>query len=393
MQLGVILPYIPARVKFALKPAMPHNAPTVGQLAGHDHRVVDLDILRGVAVLMVMGPHLPAYPVWAKVGGWGVILFFVLSGFLISNLLFTEYVRSLRIDLRRFYIRRALKVYPSFYFLSLATVLYCVTWRVPFTWQSLGGELTLTQNYMGGLWGHTWSLAVEEHFYLLLPLALMLMIRTCPPRASNPFRCIPYVFGILAIGCLAARFDASRRYPIFNHSLHIARSHLCFDSLFFGVFLSYLHNFRPEVLRTLATRWRKPVFLLGTLAIMPCMILQPDNPITYTVGISLAYLSFGIILVLSLYKETLRTQASRGEKAISWIGVYSYTIYLVHVPLAMIFAGIYAKLNGAVNQYALHAIYCASTLLTGMMFSKLVELPFLRIRERLFPSRSGKLPA
>jgi len=95
--------------------------------------------------------------------------------------------------------------------------------------------------------------------------------------------------------------------------------------------------------------------------------------------------------VLSLYKENPKATASRAEKAIAWIGIYSYTIYLVHVPLAIVFAEIYPRLNGAINQYVLHAIYCASSLLVGMIVSKLVEIPFLRLRERLFPSRSGKL--
>ena len=89
-------------------------------------RNMELDVLRGIAVIMVMGPHVPAYAVWTKVGGWGVILFFVLSGFLISNLLFKEYARHSSIDIKRFYVRRALKVYPSFYLLLAATVIYCI---------------------------------------------------------------------------------------------------------------------------------------------------------------------------------------------------------------------------------------------------------------------------
>src|SRR6185369_5257906 len=129
-------------------------------------RIFDLDVLRGIAVLLVMGVHVPAYPIWSTFGGWGVDLFFVLSGFLISNLLFTEYRNSGGILLKRFFFRRALKLYPSFYFLLILTIIYCVILHLPFTARQVIGEVTLTQNYVSSMWGHTWSLAVEEHFYI-----------------------------------------------------------------------------------------------------------------------------------------------------------------------------------------------------------------------------------
>jgi peptidoglycan/LPS O-acetylase OafA/YrhL len=74
-----------------------------------------LDVLRGIAIVLVMGVHVPAYPIWSTVGGYGVDLFFVLSGFLISNLLFTEYRSTGAIRLKRFFFRRRSKLFPSFY--------------------------------------------------------------------------------------------------------------------------------------------------------------------------------------------------------------------------------------------------------------------------------------
>jgi peptidoglycan/LPS O-acetylase OafA/YrhL len=77
-------------------------------------RILELDVFRGIAILLVMGVHVPAYPIWSMIGGWGVDLFFVLSGFLISNLLFTEYRATGGIRLKRFFMRRAMKLYPFF---------------------------------------------------------------------------------------------------------------------------------------------------------------------------------------------------------------------------------------------------------------------------------------
>src|ERR1700687_860940 len=88
-------------------------------------RTVELDVLRGFAILLVMGVHVPAYPIWSTVGIFGVDLFFVLSGFLISTLLFSEYRNNGSIRLTRFFFRRALKLYPSFYLLLALTLVYC----------------------------------------------------------------------------------------------------------------------------------------------------------------------------------------------------------------------------------------------------------------------------
>jgi peptidoglycan/LPS O-acetylase OafA/YrhL len=226
-------------------------------------RILELDMLRGFAILLVMGVHVPAYPIWSTIGGWGVDLFFVLSGFLISNLLFTEYRNTGGIRFRRFFFRRALKLYPSFYLLLALTLAYCFFWNFPVSRWQVAGELSLTQNYLGGIWGHTWSLAVEEHFYILLPLVLFFMLKR-GRGVSNPFRAIPYVFLGVAVTCLTWRTVNAILYPNFTYHFHYEPTHLRMDSLSFGVFLSYLHNFCPAIIQKLMTQpWRLPVSILA----------------------------------------------------------------------------------------------------------------------------------
>lgn len=89
-----------------------------------------LDILRGIAVLFVLGRHGVMEGVWKETGWAGVDLFFVLSGFLISGLLFSEYKRKRSIDLARFIIRRGFKIYPSFYLMLLTTFLVAASYGV-----------------------------------------------------------------------------------------------------------------------------------------------------------------------------------------------------------------------------------------------------------------------
>jgi peptidoglycan/LPS O-acetylase OafA/YrhL len=329
-------------------------------------RILELDVLRGVAILLVLGTHVPAYALWAKVGWLGVDLFFVLSGFLISNLLFGEYRQSGSISLGRFLLRRGLKIYPSFYCLYFATVAYGLCWNQAFRWQIRVGEMFFVQNYLGGMWGHTWSLV---------------------GRKANPFLSIPYVFLLVAAGCLAGRLATAAYFPGFSHLLHFEPSHLRIDSLMFGVLLSYYHNFHASPLRQLAGRLRSVVFVLGILAILPSIVLEPNNPFVYTVGFTLTYLGFGSVLLLAIYPEAKRSTPGRGQRAIAWIGFYSYSIYLWHVRLAMIFAAIYGRLMLPVSGYVLHAVYFFSCIAVGAALSKLVEIPALRLRERLAPSR------
>jgi peptidoglycan/LPS O-acetylase OafA/YrhL len=353
-------------------------------------RIFQLDVLRGFAILLVMGVHVPAYPIWSTLGGYGVDLFFVLSGFLISNLLFTEFKNTGGIRLVRFLSRRALKLYPSFYLLVVLTMLYCLLWHVPFTGRQLLGELVLTQNYIGGIWGHTWSLAVEEHFYILLPLLLAFLMRR-PAGLADPFRPIPWIFLAVAIVCLGLRGLNAWQHPDFSHRIHYEPSHLRFDSLFSGVFLSYLHNFRPEILhRLMSNPWRLPVSMVSILALAPVIFLPTTDPIVYTGGFTLVYIGFGTMLLLSLYQEDRkRPQPGIALRAIAKMGAYSYTLYLWHVPLAQAFAGLASRFP-AVNPYLLHAIYFMTSIVTGVVASKLVEIPVLRLRERLFPPSVGE---
>lgn len=348
--------------------------------------------MRGLAILLVLGVHVQASATWAKVGWLGVDLFFVLSGFLISNLLFSEYKTHGAINLKSFYIRRWFKLYPSFYFLLLATIVYCWISGRGIRPAAALAEFAFMQNYFTGLWGHTWSLAVEEHFYILLPLTLVLMAKYAP--SGKPFRGIPALFLIVAVVCLAARV-AAWRLTEFQYNTHFQRSHLRFDSLLFGVLLSYYFNFEPARVSKWTGPRRKPLFFACFLAIMPCLILPNSNPWVYTIGFSLAYMSFGGLLLLTLFDErgnlAVNKKSGIAERALAGIGVFSYSIYLWHVPLAMAFGQFNHWLEVRqmqVNPYGLFVVYLLVSIAFGSAISKLLELPLLRFRDRLVPRRA-----
>jgi peptidoglycan/LPS O-acetylase OafA/YrhL len=127
------------------------------------------------------------------------------------------------------------------------------------------------------------------------------------------------------------------------------------------------------------------VAVISVAALAPALFLPTDDPFIYTWGFSLVYLGFGTMLLLSLYQESRkRPQPGRAVQAIAWMGTYSYTLYLWHVPMAQVFGSL-APHFPRINQYVLHALYFGSTIVVGVAMSKLVEFPALRLRERFFP--------
>jgi len=330
-----------------------------------------LDILRGVAILLVLGYHYGYVMGWDRVGWVGVDLFFVLSGFLISGLLFSEYKRFENIDVVRFLIRRGFKLYPAFYALMCFSALECLIslGHVPGT---MLAEVFFVQNYFPHFWGHTWSLAVEEHFYWMLPLSLIVMVKRSRHK-QNPFGAIPWMFAFLGVACLALRILAVH-WGVPLESIH-EETHLRVDSLFAGVTLGYYRHFQPVLFDQAA---RKPLWVPAFLCLVPAFMFQLDTPLMNTFGFSSLYVGFSCLVVWAVERPFSKRWAAR---ALAWIGRYSYSIYLWHIPVGFVLfrgrQGLFFFLEGTLASIAVGA---------GM--SWLIEVPQLRLRDRLFPSRS-----
>ena len=358
-----------------------------------------LDLLRAVAVLLVLGRHLDldgcqagglvrrGLEAWYR-GGWtGVDLFFVLSGFLISGLLFREHQQHGRISYKRFFIRRGLKIYPPFYLLLL------VTWGVH--WYQTGRletrglivEAFFVQNYFVGWWSHAWSLAVEEHFYLLLPMILIVLAWAHAARRDK-FKLIPWILVGLALLCLGLRLVVSLRHP-YNFGTHQARTHLRIDSLFFGVMLSYFYHYHPAWLPRLRP-YRLMLLIPGLFMILPAFIFPVETTFfLHTSGMTLLYIGFGLILMAMLAGPVCQY---RPLSWIAYVGSRSYSIYLWHLPLAFWGVAVVNHFFGGFGSWWLYAgFYLGGAVVVGIAMSELAEYPVIRLRDRMFPSRSNPL--
>lgn len=337
-----------------------------------------LDVLRGVAILLVVAHHYGYFRIFLRSGWIGVDLFFVLSGFLISGLLFEEFQRKGGIDLRRFWIRRGFKIYPSFYVLFLVTAVGALASPAHVGKRLLICVLFL-QSYFPGeqILGHTWSLSVEEHFYFGLPVLLVCLIWAFRSN-SNPFSSIPWIFGVVGLGCLTLRFIG------FEHAKDnldlvalYTNTHLRIDSLFAGVLLSYWYHFHPHVFRRVASR---PVWLASIPLLVPPFVLFRGTMFMLTIGFTFLYLGFACVLACSVDLPSSKNPVPR---SIAWIGKYSYSIYLWQLPLRAILP----KSDSSLTYFLFDATFC---IFFGVIMAKLVEMPSLEIRDRLFPKFAAK---
>ena len=311
-------------------------------------RNLQLDFLRGVAILLVFGRHLELTrpsgavgvfaEIWFRIGWLGVDLFFVLSGFLIGGLLISEFEKHGRINVARFLVRRGLKIYPL-YFIFLAYLLLWPTAKALLRggnvldtfWQQWSGvwpNLLFLQNYVGhSSAGHLWTLAVEEHFYLLLPFVLAALVARGRIRLLLPI-CLAAVPVVLILRCLSVWTSDA-------FSLTMSATHLRLDALLFGVGIRAVAQYFPEHFAA-ARRRRTLLVMAGVLLWLPNIFIEPTSPFIKTFGLTATLLGSAAFLVAAY--QTHAGDFGRARpifgplvSLVAWVGVYSYAVYIWHV--------------------------------------------------------------
>jgi peptidoglycan/LPS O-acetylase OafA/YrhL len=347
-------------------------------------RNINLDALRGIAVLLVLGRHFECFLLWTKIGWAGVDLFFVLSGFLISGLLFREWKEHGKINIKLFYIRRGLKIYPAFYALLAVTLAADAAGfhlsTFPVTPASIIAEVAFIQNYFPGFWGHTWSLAVEEHFYLALPL-ILLFWHAKPGTCTNPFCGLPKLFAVVACTDVIIRLLLNWKLSGFEYYMYLTPTVLRIDALLFGVALSYYRHFEPEKFSQIS---KSTLGLLITAATITLLVVMPiESPFMHTIGFTMVFLASGFILARTIDARPGRYVAAL-RKTLATIGVYSYSIYLWHFGISRIIT------SRSVTAFVLYLVCSVGW---GILMANLIEHPALALRDRLFSeSFAGRNP-
>jgi peptidoglycan/LPS O-acetylase OafA/YrhL len=286
-------------------------------------RIPTLDGWRAIAILSVMVHHAATgfytresdywAQSWTIYGGFGVDVFFALSGLLITRLLLEEWNATGAVSLRGFYIRRAFRILPP-YLALLAAITVAGLWH---SGREVAGCLLFFRNYvpdaMVGRWSqHLWSLAVEEHFYFLWPGLLAL----CGRRRGKPVA----VSIALAIGIwrmVDAQFNLGHTLDVQPHF----RTDLRLDALLWGCVVAFILDHQPE--RDRFTRqFRFGLWTAAAAVAMVCVVAY-----SLLTAMWLAAL-LPMVLAGTVVHPEWRVSRVLDSQPLAWIGRISYSLYL-----------------------------------------------------------------
>lgn len=352
-------------------------------------RIKEIDFLRGIAILLVVFYHYPSILYLNKIGFIGVDLFFVLSGYLISSLLLKEYLKFGNVNSILFLIRRGFKIYPLFYFFIFLTIIIKYYYRENISLQYLLGELTFTRNYLGGFWAHTWTLCVEEHFYFFIALAMLFINKNILHNVKKINKIFIYIFlgGILMQLINVFLQIAFGENYFFNTWARRVQTQYNFDSLLYGVFISYNLIFNKNNIETFFKKYSLVFTITSIIIIMFIPIIE--NEYFFPFRDTLLYISFGNILLLFVtgvvsFSKIKFIVFKIILNIFTKIGVYSYSIYLFHpfIRYYIILKHIYIE----EYKYSFF-VYLFLSILSGILFTKIIELPMLVLRDKYFPAR------
>ncbi len=351
-------------------------------------RIKSIDFLRGLAIILVLFRHVDYVSIAHLIGWSGVDLFFVLSGFLVSGLLFKEYTTTHTIQPIQFLIRRGFKIYPLFW----AVLLYVI---VAHYYSGFGNEqkgilaeLFFYQNYVtDNLLGVTWSLAVEEHFYIILILGVTIAAKCKALEQRKAFHTIAFtVMGY----CLVARCITAWQYPVFDPFIHYTPTHLRLDALTCGVVLAYNYHFNKAWLTGFVARNTKVLSAIMLVCLLPLFFFDNKELFMHTFGYTCIYLGFAILISIILWgkgvNELLYTKLTPVlYNCIAKIGIYSYGIYLIHIQVLNIIHRAERMYSIQLPAPVLFITYFVLSIIVGAAITYLVELPMLKVRDKWFP--------
>jgi peptidoglycan/LPS O-acetylase OafA/YrhL len=334
-----------------------------------------LDGLRGLALVAVLYRHLPTEAGPLGFGSVAVCTFFALSGFLITALLLQEWERHGHIDLREFYRRRAARLLPAaLVVLPIVAVLYLLILH-----QDLHRAAVLSGLFVGNLailrdepltvLNHTWTLAVEAHFYVLWPLVFLAVRRRVSARAA--FLVTVGLAALVVLWRTAAWLGASDLvwWSEQGPTLYVLRAtETRVDALLVGCAAAFVYVY---------TRVRVPAgaAVLALLAMVPFGYAGPASGRMVLGGFLVVPIAAAVVI---LHLATTESALGRffGLRPLAALGIISYGVYLWHLP---IYGLVFGQLDDIpLGEGALIAITLTLVVATASYF--VVERPFLRYR-------------
>lgn len=369
------------------------------------NRLPGIDLLRAAAIVWVMLYHLESYGIAMPrivADGWmGVDLFFVLSGYLIGGQLLRPYAIGEQPRWGGFMLRRAFRVLPAYYTvlaLYFAFPAFGESDGIAPWWQFLTFTTNLFPDYFHNrAFSHAWSLCVEEHFYLLLPPVVWLIMRAPSVRRATVAAAVLLVGGVILRGWLwqhevgpyaqvhGGPYDFNLRWveKIYNPT------YVRLDGLIAGVFVAAVEIFRPALWGRAMKRW--PLLLLSGLAgVFACTRVEPTNLAGSMLLFPLLAASLALILAGAVGSRNWPGQKNvPGAKEVALV---SFSLYLTH---KQVYAFIQSQFGAYLERSDMMAFiaYNAAALAVAALLYMLIEKPALALRDRLLQSSARLTPA
>ncbi len=333
------------------------------------------------------------YWAWALNGDRGVDVFFVMSGFLISGILLREQSKTNRIDLKKFYLRRYLRLTPAYYF---TLIVYWLMNGPHSEW--IWANFLYISNYIHyshQAVGWTWSLAIEEQFYFIYPLVLIALLK----YAKSP---ISILFGLLILSFIIryavvisddqiSISPASRMYTdddYFNHFFTVLYDnlHTRFGSLVVGCLAALSFHYHKDKLATFFnSAWGIFSTIIGVALVVFFMALptylssfdnyQSFHILNYVFSRNLFSIGIGIVILAMLLQQHILANAIRWFLSLAiWypFATLSYSLYLIH--LVVMAVVIPAMVNLTRTMPESYPWSTGETLLYGFVVSTILSL-------------------
>ncbi len=346
------------------------------QRLGKSSHLPALDAVRGIAACLVVFAHILG-PL--KLGATGVLIFFVLSGFLITWLLLRELERTGEISIHNFYVRRTLRIFPAFYVFWVVCVVVAHVTHASFSW----AEAIASFFYMGDYYtaihpshahqimGITWSLGVEEKFYLLWPAIFVMLRKDLRKLLRVALFLTGFIWLYRTLACIYLHLPVD--YLLYS-----------FDSRFADILLgcSFALALKLGLLEpVLAAAVRIKAFPLWLTAVLVSLTILEHHMsvrLFYIFALPLSTVVVATLLVQLIFKADAFGYRWLEHPVLRFVGRISYSLYLYHIVVIRSVEHLFPHLR---LRWAYLLMWVGSFVAAYMSYT-LIERPFLRLKSR-----------
>lgn len=361
------------------------------------NRVFGLDILRTLAILFVVIDHgtelLPeALQPFSRLFRFdGVSIFFVLSGFLIGGILIKllENNRASASLLFDFWKRRWFRTLPNYFLILILLIFLDIAFSEhPYSFKILAPYFVFAQNINEPhpwFFPEAWSLSIEEWFYITVPVLIFILVRALRLSVQKAILYTALLIIIIVIGIryykyLNHPFDDIQYWDLNFRKIVITR----FDSLMFGILGAYMQFYHFQAwIKNKKTLLIIGIIILLCARVMP-KIVTPDS--VYSCVFSFVSISVGVLLTLP-FLSGLKSGKGVLYKAITYISLTSYSIYLIHYSVIKYWVvdriiGFYLPQNTLIFGLFKYGIFLSLTMIFSILLYKYFEVPTTNLREK-----------